>query len=84
LRAKLGTGTFDRYLKQQKKKGLITFGNELEIGYACEDLLNNELIVAQIYYEMGYSNLSNFNKHFKPIVHLTPSHYKNLHPENTE
>jgi AraC-like DNA-binding protein len=80
--AGMSNGAFSRYFRQKTKKNFITFVNELRIGYACKLLLNNEMTVAEICYETGYSNLSNFNRQFKSIVHLTPSQYKNLHAKD--
>ncbi|HEY0057074.1 MAG TPA: AraC family transcriptional regulator [Pedobacter sp.] len=77
--AGMSNGAFSRYFRKKTKKNFITFINELRIGYACKLLLNNEMNVAEICYETGYTNLSNFNRQFKSVVHLTPSRYKNLH-----
>jgi AraC-like DNA-binding protein len=32
--------------------------------------------VADICFEVGYSNLSNFNRHFRYEMNLTPSEYR--------
>ncbi|MBL4604310.1 MAG: AraC family transcriptional regulator, partial [Flavobacteriaceae bacterium] len=43
-------------------------------------LLNkNELSVAEIAYQCGFGNLSNFNRQFKTVKKNTPSQYRLKH-----
>ncbi|MEJ7587770.1 MAG: helix-turn-helix domain-containing protein [Ferruginibacter sp.] len=47
----------------------------MRIGYACKLLLQEKLNISEICYECGYGNISNFNRHFKALMHVTPSEY---------
>jgi AraC-like DNA-binding protein len=48
---------------------------EVRIGNACKLLIENKMSVAQICYECGFNNLSNFNRHFKAMLNKTPLQY---------
>lgn len=67
---------FCRFFKSRSGKSLTQFLNELRIGHACKLLHNEEYSIADVCYECGYNNLTNFNKFFKSITGKTPSEYK--------
>jgi len=66
---------FCRYFKSKTGKTYSQFVAEVRIGYACKLLLQRKLNISEICYECGYKNISNFNRHFKEIMHVTPSEY---------
>jgi AraC-like DNA-binding protein len=39
-------------------------------------LAQSSFSVADICFEVGYANLSNFNRHFRHEMHETPSEYR--------
>ena len=43
---------------------------KLRVGYACRLLADNEKHIAQISYEAGFENISNFNRLFKILKAL--------------
>lgn len=49
---------------------------KLRVGYACRLLADNDKHIAQISYEAGFENISNFNRLFKNIKGITPSEYR--------
>ena len=65
-----------RYFKQKTDKTIFEYLNEIRIEYACKLLTYSDFTNSQIAYEVGYNNLSYFNKVFKYIVHQTPTEYK--------
>lgn len=67
---------FCRYFKNKTGKTYSQFVAEVRIGYACKLLLQHKLNISEICYECGYKNISNFNRHFKDIIHVTPSEYQ--------
>jgi len=69
--------SFCRYFKERTNKSFISYLNEVRIGYACRLLLEGEISISQIAYESGFSNISNFNKHFKNIKSVTPTKFVN-------
>lgn len=43
---------------------------------ATELLQHSSLSILEIASEIGFTNLSNFNRQFKKAYHMTPSHYR--------
>lgn len=70
------TNSFCRFFKMRTQKSLTQFINELRIGHACKLLQNEENSIADICYQCGYNNLTNFNKFFRTITGKKPSEYR--------
>lgn len=70
------TNSFCRFFKARTQKTLTQFLNELRIGHACKLLRNEENSIANVCYQCGYNNLTNFNKFFMSITGKRPSEYK--------
>jgi len=68
---------FSRYFRERTRRTFISFLNEVRIGYACRLISEKKMSISQICYECGYTNLSNFNRQFKKIKAMTPSHFAN-------
>ena len=76
--AHISPHSFCRYFKSRIKKTFSRFLIEVRIGHACKLLAETNKSVADICYESGYNNFSNFNRHFKSITQKTPlEHRKN-------
>jgi AraC-like DNA-binding protein len=73
--ASISQHSFCRYFKKRTLKTYWQFLLEVRIGYACKLLIENNMSVAQICYESGFNNLSNFNRYFKNLVKKTPLQY---------
>ena len=73
--AHMNKASFCRYFKKNNKKTFSRYINELRIGYACKLLMEQEFNIAEICYRAGYNNLSNFNRQFKKITHMSPTGY---------
>ncbi len=71
----LSVSAFCRYFKLHTRKTFSYFLNELRVGMACKLLSSGESTVAEICYQVGYNNLSNFNRQFKRIKGMTPTVY---------
>lgn len=67
--------SFCRYFKTRTMKTYWQFLLEVRIGYACKLLIDDKMSVARICYDCGFNNLSNFNRHFKSMVGMTPLQY---------
>ncbi len=78
----LSPQSFCRYFRSRIKKTFSKFLIEVRIGHACKLLAETDKSIADICYESGYNNFSNFNRHFKNITNKTPSehrcHYSNV------
>ncbi|QTD38504.1 AraC family transcriptional regulator [Polaribacter batillariae] len=77
--AQMNTSAFSRSFKRVHRKTFSKYVNEIRIGYACKLLQENQLNIATIAYESGFNNLSNFNRQFKNIKHVSPSTYLKKH-----
>ena len=76
----MNPSSFSRYFKQTTNKTFKNFLNEVRIGFACKLLLEEEdKNIAEVGFESGFNNLSNFNKQFKNITSRTPSEYLQAH-----
>lgn len=58
--------------------GAIEYLTQLRIKYACDALLSTDKSAAEIAFDCGFCNLSNFNRQFKKIVGCTPREYRRL------
>ncbi len=73
--ASLSVPAFCRYFKLRTRKSYIQFLNELRVSAACKLLAEREANISEICYEVGFNNLSNFNRQFKRVTGFTPSAY---------
>lgn len=77
--ANMSPTAFSRYFKSRTRKSFTRCLIEMKIGYACKLLMKEDMTVAQVCYESGFQNLSNFNQQFKTITGLTPKKYQLMH-----
>lgn len=68
--------TFSRFFKQATGDTFVAFVRRLRIDQACRLLLDPRYSVADICFMTGYSNLSNFNRHFRRLTGMTPREYR--------
>lgn len=67
---------FSRFFKRNTGHGFIDLMRKFRVQRACRLLLQSEMSVADICFEVGYANLSNFNRHFRIELNQTPSEYR--------
>jgi AraC-like DNA-binding protein len=67
---------FSRFFKRITGHGFIDLMRKLRIQRACRLLVQTQLSVAEICFEVGYENVSNFNRHFRHEMEQTPSDYR--------
>lgn len=75
-RVGMSEGGFSRFFKRMTGLGFIDLMRKLRIQRACRLLIQTERSVAQICFEVGYENVSNFNRHFRHEMNQTPSDYR--------
>lgn len=68
--------SFSRFFKQYTGKTLIRYVNELRVGEACKRLLETREPVTEIAYEVGFNNLSNFNRRFRELKGMSPREFR--------
>jgi AraC-like DNA-binding protein len=70
--------TFSRFFQKNAGRSFTDYLAELRIGRACRLLAETPQPVSGICYEVGYLNLSNFNRNFLKRRGMTPSRYRDL------
>lgn len=73
--ANLSVEAFCRYFKARTRKTYTYFLNEVRVSQACQLLSTTEKSIQTICYEVGFENVSNFNRVFKKVVGRPPSKY---------
>ena len=68
--------SFSRFMKKRTGKNFIEYLNDLRLGFASRLLVNTNKYIAEIAFECGFENLSNFNRIFKKRKGCTPSDFR--------
>ncbi|NCP58759.1 MAG: AraC family transcriptional regulator [Flavobacteriales bacterium] len=75
--ANMTKNAFCKYFKKRTNKTYVRFLNELRIEHASKLLMDKkEASIADIAYECGFRNISNFNRQFKMIKVMPPNNFK--------
>lgn len=77
--AHMSETAFCRYFKSRTNKTYTQFLNEIKIGNACKLLIDNDLSISQVCFEIGFNNFTHFNSQFKKIMGITPKQYQHKH-----
>ncbi|MCR6476917.1 AraC family transcriptional regulator [Variovorax sp. ZS18.2.2] len=67
---------FSRYFRQVTGSTFTECVISLRVAKACQLLLNTRKHVGSICYEVGFNNISNFNRHFRAIRGMPPGEYR--------
>ena len=67
---------FTRLFKSQTGLSPMQYYNRLKIDFVKDHLLHTDKAITDIACEMGYSDISTFEKSFKKLCHLSPSQYR--------
>ena len=72
----MSESSFCRFFKQHTSKSFIDFLTDIRLGAASRALIDSSLSIAEIGYDCGFNNLSNFNRIFKKKKGVTPSEFR--------
>ena len=72
-------GGFCRAFQRHTGMNFVAYVNSLRIARACELLTSSQRRIVDICFEVGFSNLSNFNRQFLAQKSMAPSAYRNHH-----
>ncbi|TMV78211.1 helix-turn-helix domain-containing protein [Thioclava sp. BHET1] len=76
---------FSRAFKRHTGTTLVRYRNQLRVDLACQFLLTQPASkVAEICFEVGFSNLSNFNRHFLKLKGMSPSEFRTTFAANED
>ena len=70
---------FSRAFRRHTGMAFVQYVNSLRIELACQHLSQAELSITDICYEVGFSNVSNFNRQFLAAKGMPPSRFRTLH-----
>ena len=82
--AAMERSAFSRFFRRHTDMPFIQYLNRLRINRACELLVSTEMAITDICYACGYSNLSNFNRHFLTHKGMPPSRFRSSYLLNVE
>jgi len=68
--------SFSRFMKKRTGKNYIEYLNDLRLGIASRYLVDTTKTIAEISFECGFNNLSNFNRIFKKRKGVTPKEFR--------
>ena len=76
--ARQSVSGFSRSFRRHTGLTFVQYVNSLRIELACQHLGQGELTVAEICFEVGFNNVSNFNRHFLAVKGMPPSKFRSL------
>lgn len=68
--------SFSRFIKKRTGNSFIDTMNEIRLGHATRMLIETTHSIAEISYNCGFNNISNFNRLFKKKKHCTPKEFR--------
>jgi len=68
--------TFSKYFKRSTGQNFSDLVRKLRLAHARHLLEHSDKPISEICYEVGFANLSNFNRHFLNDTGETPRHYR--------
>jgi AraC-like DNA-binding protein len=68
--------SFSRFFKLRTGKNLSEYIIDIRLGYASRLLVDSTMSIAEICYECGFNNLSNFNRIFKKNKKCAPKEFR--------
>lgn len=77
------TTAFSRAFRRHTGMSLVQYVKRLRINLACQILMSDEAAqITDICFEVGFNNLSNFNRQFRAEKGMTPSRFRLLRMDN--
>lgn len=74
----MGESAFSRFFKRNSGNSFTDYVTRLRISQACGLLADSRIPITDICFEVGYANISNFNRLFRKVRGVTPSDYRRL------
>ena len=70
---------FSRSFRKHTGATFVQYVNALRIELACQHLTQDDLTITEICYEVGFNNVSNFNRQFLAVKDMPPSKFRSLY-----
>lgn len=80
IAAELGmnAGRFGRLFRRATGHSFLSYVNQVRVNKACLLLMQSDRYISSICYEVGFNNVSNFNRQFLEIKGVTPKEFRRL------
>jgi AraC-like DNA-binding protein len=72
---------FSRSFRKHTGLTFVQYVNAMRIELACQHLTQDDLTITEICYEIGFNNVSNFNRQFLLLKGMPPSKFRTLYRE---
>ncbi len=76
--------SFSRFIKKRTGNTFIDSLNEIRLGHASKKLIDTTHSIAEISYNCGFNNISNFNRIFKKKKGCTPKEFRESFTSGTK
>lgn len=78
LASRLGMSndSFSRFFARNTGTSFTRFLNDVRVAHACELLSSSDRPITEICFDVGFNNVTYFNRRFRQIKNLTPSEYR--------
>lgn len=77
--ANMSEGAFSRFFSQHTGRSFTDYLIDIRIGMVTRLLVDTNKTIAEICYECGYNNMSNFNRIFKKKKGRTPHEFREMY-----
>lgn len=74
--ANMSSSNFSRYFRHRTGECFSEFINKVRISHACNLLLESDLKISAICYEVGFNNVSHFNRYFLKVKGVRPRDFR--------
>lgn len=74
--ANMSEASFSRFFKQRTGINFIDSLNEIRLGHASRLLIDTTQSIAEVAYNCGFNNISNFNRIFRKKKNTTPKEFR--------
>ncbi|TXC84587.1 AraC family transcriptional regulator [Paraburkholderia azotifigens] len=73
---------FSRYFRRHTGVPFVQYVNRLRVNLACQLLISGKLSISDICHQVGFNNLSNFNRQFLLLRGMSPSRWRGYQQHN--
>ena len=75
----MSTAAFSRFFKMRTGRSLSDYIISIRLGHATRLLVDSTMSIAEICYNCGFNNLSNFNRIFKSKKECSPKEFRKIY-----
>lgn len=79
----MSEASFSRFFKQRTGMNFVDSLNEIRLGHASRMLIDTTQSIAEIAYNCGFNNISNFNRIFKKKKNMTPKEFRDQYTSSS-